>query len=209
MRIKNSEGKEIWCPLRYEKLLDFCYECGKNGHVGGSAITRGVVMLKKHVHSGEEESACRVGRSGTSFRYTGGCGGCSGRGGWDRSEELWRDLSEPPEMSHWRLTEVGEYRAQTGEKILEVAQSPMGMVEITEKNLLSQSFPKIDHSLKGKLEGSKEGKKTPALNDIPDSLVINECYEKNYDDEFMTPHNLIDKAKGPTDLSKKRWTQCC
>ncbi|XP_022156711.1 uncharacterized protein LOC111023555 [Momordica charantia] len=32
LKVKTSDGKDIWCPLRYERLPDFCYGCGCVGH---------------------------------------------------------------------------------------------------------------------------------------------------------------------------------
>lgn len=31
-KLRTNEGKEVWCPIQYEKLPDFCFTCGKFGH---------------------------------------------------------------------------------------------------------------------------------------------------------------------------------
>lgn len=30
--IKNDDGSTRWLAFKYEKLLDFCFSCGKSGH---------------------------------------------------------------------------------------------------------------------------------------------------------------------------------
>lgn len=32
IKLRLSGDKEVWCPIQYEKLPDFCYQCGKLGH---------------------------------------------------------------------------------------------------------------------------------------------------------------------------------
>lgn len=32
IKLKLDAGREVWCPIQYERLLDFCYQCGLMRH---------------------------------------------------------------------------------------------------------------------------------------------------------------------------------
>lgn len=84
MKIRSSEGKYLWYPIRYEKLLDFCYDCGMIGHSSRACDNRSTVhqnqyddwlhatLLNKSTRYQEDGFGIRGGRFERGQRSNGG-----------------------------------------------------------------------------------------------------------------------------------------
>ncbi|XP_022150918.1 uncharacterized protein LOC111018954 [Momordica charantia] len=148
MKIQTTDGKDLWCPLRYEKLPDFCYECGRMGHSGreheqrppegtfnGSAQYGSWLrasLLKKNLMNQDEEWEQRGGRSSRGFQRGSGRGG---RGEWSRSGEYWGEQIQP-EHSHGRPEDDGASQPMNREPDAGKMEVPLVAARIMAESLL-------------------------------------------------------------------------
>ena len=166
-----GKEREVWCPLVYEFLPDFCYICGRIGHTDKQCSVSlppgSIQQFSKKLRFLLERPKIIGSRRPGSFGWSGGSGSRGGSGSWGLRSRDGGGIDGPS----WRREPTGKEDKNQDDKEQEVT-SPLKLAfrqegDDKEKSEACRKLELAGSVGEREIEGGTQKKKDSRLNATP------------------------------------------